>query len=56
MHMLQERDNQLCERFPDRLSSHYFNSFFVNKLIDAKEKYDYDTVKRYDDYKHFISN
>ena len=48
LHMLflQQRDNALCEANPNRRSSHYFNSFFVNLLADCGG-YKYENVKRY---------
>jgi sentrin-specific protease 1 len=33
MDMLQERDDSLCELNPTRKQSHYFNSFFIDKLL-----------------------
>ena len=51
MEMLQERDNLLCEKDQTRISSHYFSSFFMDKLMDCGNKsYDYDNVKRYYSY------
>ena len=35
MKLLQERDDKLCEANPNRRSSHYFVSFFMNKLMDC---------------------
>ena len=47
--MLQERDAKLCELNSSRISSHYFNSFFINKLLDSENgTYNYGNVKRYD--------
>jgi len=36
MCMLQERDNSLCEQNPLRLNSHYFSTFFMNKLLGER--------------------
>jgi sentrin-specific protease 1 len=35
MCMLKERDAALCEKYPKRLHSHFFNSFFMHKLLQA---------------------
>ena len=48
MKLLQERDNLLCSLDSTRISSHYFNSFFMNKLMDCdREGYSYNNVERY---------
>ena len=48
MSMLQERDATLCKVFDQRVSSHYYNSFFMNKLMDSGDgSYCYDNVKRW---------
>ena len=49
MCMLKERDDALCAKNPQRRHSHFFNSFFINKLlqIDGKEEYDYKGVRRW---------
>ena len=47
MCMLQERDQKLCaESKNKRLPSHYFNSFFVSKLLENGQ-YDYAKVRRW---------
>jgi Ulp1 family protease len=46
--MLQARDDQLWDKNANRRRSHYFNSFFVNQLIDTKKAYCYNNVKRYE--------
>jgi Ulp1 family protease len=46
MQMLQERDSMLCRSNYDRVPSHYFSSFFMNKLMDCGG-YNYNNVKRY---------
>lgn len=47
MCMLQERDEALCKQFPNRRSSHFYNSFFISKLLDADGRYNYNNVKRW---------
>lgn len=47
MNMLIERDNSLCEKFPGRRKSHFFNSFFVERLLKTDKKYNYNNVKRW---------
>lgn len=48
MSMLQERDTKMCENFKERISSHYYNSFFMNKLMDSGDgTYNYNNVKRW---------
>jgi sentrin-specific protease 1 len=37
----------LCERYPQRKKSHYFNSFFMEKLIVDSNGYNFDNVKRW---------
>lgn len=47
MCMLQERDQRLCEASNgQRTPSHYFNSFFVSKLLENSQ-YTYSNVKRW---------
>lgn len=46
MSMLQERDERLCTETPGRLSSHYFSSFFLTKLLE-RDTYNYSNVKRW---------
>jgi sentrin-specific protease 1 len=45
--MLQVRDQSLCERDPSRKKSHFFNSFFMERLIITDGKYTYANVKRW---------
>ena len=47
MLMLQDRDTQLCENFPDRKSSHFFNSFFIERLLVTDKKYNYNNIHRW---------
>lgn len=46
MCMLQELDEKRCKMNPNRLPSHYFNSFFMSKLLE-NEVYNYKNVKRW---------
>jgi Ulp1 family protease len=50
MSMLKDRDEALCRLNPTgRKSSHYFNSFFMSKLLDTENKkvYSYDAVNKW---------
>jgi len=50
MSMLKDRDEALCRLNPTgRKSSHYFNSFFMSKLLDTNKtkEYTYDAVKNW---------
>jgi hypothetical protein len=48
MKMLQERDSMLCKANYSRVPSHYFGSFFINKLMDCGDgTYNFGNVKRY---------
>jgi sentrin-specific protease 1 len=47
MCMLMARDVELSEHCPGRKTSHYYNSFFINKLVD-QGGYSYSNVRRYD--------
>jgi sentrin-specific protease 1 len=47
MNMLMERDNSLCKNFTSRRKSHFFNSFFVERLLKTDKKYNYNNVKRW---------
>lgn len=49
MGLLQDRDAELCKNNPSRNSSHYFNSFFMNKVLDENDKrvYTYSAVRRW---------
>jgi len=42
--MLDRYDQRLCERFNTRKKSHFFNSFFMVKLLKTKKMYDYNEV------------
>ena len=46
MEMLQARDTTLCERNSSRLSSHFFNSFFIEKLLETDGQYTFVNVSR----------
>lgn len=46
MAMLMERDERLSAGQPGRLTSHFFNSFFVAKLLE-QERYTYSNVRRW---------
>lgn len=45
--MLQERDTLLCNKYPKRTSSHFFSSFFVERLLVTDKKYNFDNVTRW---------
>ena len=47
MEMLRERDAALCATNKARKPSHFFNSFFIDKLLERKQ-YNYKNVKRSD--------
>jgi len=47
MSMLQERDNLLCANSPDRRSSHFLNSYFIDRLLDTERGYLYSNVRRW---------
>lgn len=46
MSMLQERDSQLSAGVGGRRTSHYFNSFFMSKLLE-RDQYTYSNVRRW---------
>lgn len=46
MCLLQERDIQLCANDPSRKPSHYFNSFFISKILEF-DVYTYKNVSRW---------
>jgi sentrin-specific protease 1 len=46
MSMLQERDKELVRRYPKRLPSFFFNSYFITELLD-KGGYKYANVERW---------
>jgi Ulp1 family protease len=45
MQMLQEGDQQLCETDPTRKPSHFFNLFFMTRLLQ-KGVFKFDNVER----------
>jgi Ulp1 family protease len=45
--LLQQRDDLLCQQTPGRKRSHFFNSFFLTKLLDDSHSYCYANVKRW---------
>jgi sentrin-specific protease 1 len=47
MKMLQERDDTLCEQNENRRHSHFFNSFFAERLLVTDRCYNYENVKRW---------
>jgi sentrin-specific protease 1 len=47
MEMLKERDRELCRVHANRRPSHYFNSFFITKLLITDGKYNYSAVARW---------
>ncbi len=48
MKMLNERENELVVKYPIKKKSYFFNSFFVNRLVDNESGgYCYDNVKRW---------
>jgi len=47
MNMLQDRDISLCELNKNRRKSHFFNSFFVERLLVTDGCYKYESVKRW---------
>ena len=47
MCMLQERDDQLCKGILGRKASHFFNSFFMERLLISDHAYTYSNVRRW---------
>ena len=47
MALLQERDDRLCAQTKGRLPCRFFNSFFMNKLLDEGRGYNYAGVRRW---------
>ena len=45
--MLKERDTELCTQTPDRLPSHFFNSFFMERLMISNNGYEYSNIRRW---------
>jgi len=47
MNMLLERDVEMCKKYTSRTRSHFFNSFFIDRLNDSGRGYAYGNVKRW---------
>ena len=47
MAMLKERDTVLCKADPSRKPSHFFNSFFMERLLITNKGYCYKEIKRW---------
>ena len=47
MEMLQERDDLLCEGIEGCKASHFFNSFFMERLLISDHAYTYSNVRRW---------
>lgn len=47
MYMLNSYDQRMCERFPTRKKSHFFNSHFMERLMETKKRYDYNEVVKW---------
>lgn len=47
MQLLQERDSKLCDIYNTRKKSHFFTSFFMEKLLISNNGYAYSNVKRW---------
>ena len=47
MKMLQERDDTLFERDKNRRHSHFFNTFFAERLLKTDKHYKYENVKKW---------
>lgn len=47
MLLLQDRDTLLCEKYPGRKTSHFFNNFFMERLLITDRKYNYSNVQRW---------
>ena len=45
MLMLQARNQQSCAADPQKIKSHFFNSFFMERLLVTDKKYTYNNVK-----------
>jgi sentrin-specific protease 1 len=45
--LLSQRDVSLCKIFPGRKKSHFFNSFFIEKLLVDSKGYNFDNVKHW---------
>ena len=45
--MLKERDELLCAKLPGRRASHFFNSFFMERLLISDRAYKYSNVRRW---------
>jgi sentrin-specific protease 1 len=46
MLMLQERNDELCLKYPTKLRSHFFSHFFLDRILENKE-YNFEHVKRW---------
>lgn len=47
MLLLKDRDEMLCKKYPGRKPSHFFNNFFMERLLITDKKYNYANVKRW---------
>jgi sentrin-specific protease 1 len=47
MHMLNLYDQRMRERFEDRTKSHFFNSFFIERLLRTNRKYRFANVSKW---------
>ena len=47
MCMLKERDTELCNKSAGRLPSHFFNSFFMEKMMISSGGYEYSNIRRW---------
>ena len=47
MCLLQKRDDDKAERYSSHKKSHYFNSFFYQRLVIEKGHYDFNNIKRW---------
>jgi sentrin-specific protease 1 len=46
MSMLQERNDALCLKYPNKLRSHFFSNFFMDRILENKE-YNFKNVKKW---------
>lgn len=46
MSMLQERNDALCLKYPNKLRSHFFSNFFLDRILENK-KYNFKNVQRW---------
>jgi Ulp1 family protease len=47
MLLLTDRDELLCKMYPGRKSSHFFNNFFMERLVITDKAYKYSNVQRW---------